>query len=229
MKLKFELVNGYSVLVDENPVLNKNNLYIDRDGKIKTVGKTEGGLIYSIEDMDEDGFNHHYFDRNCEIMGKIIFAEPELNLENIPVFEWREFEVEKLAEKECEKEFKIKNPSDKTKWKKALWKDGFIHNHKSNPAKYTEEDLRKITQAAFVVMSNPETVIADFDRWFEKRLQSLQKYPKWVVMESEYDCCKRYVNCKGCDATPEMINYRPKLFTNLEGKQQGIIKELIWT
>jgi hypothetical protein len=217
MKLKFKLVNGYGVLVDENPALNKGNLYIDRDGKIKTVVKTEGGLIYSIEDMDEDGFNHHYFDRNCEIMGKIIFAEKELGID-VPVFEWRDFEVEKFAEKEFPHNTGMS----------IVARGAFKKGYKSNQPKYTEEDLRKITQAAFVVMSNPETVIADFDRWFEKRLQSLQKYPKWVVMESEHDCCKRYVNCKGCDATPEMINYRPKLFTNSEGKQQGVIKELIW-
>jgi hypothetical protein len=219
MKLKFELFNGYGVLIDENPVLNKGNLYIDRDGKIKTVGKTEGGLIYSIEDMDEDEFNHHYFDRNCEIMGKIIFAEPELKLEGVPVFEWKDFEPnEKSLLSMFYNVCKATYP-EFDEWIEAKEYKKWLN--KSNQAKYTEDDLRKITQAAFVVMSNPETVIADFDRWFEKRLQSLQKYPKWVVMESEYFKVNGMID--------EASSIRSKLYTNSDGKQQGIVKELIWT
>jgi hypothetical protein len=212
MKLKFELVNGYGILIDEEAEIKEGDLIFDSDIK-RIVVADSLKVITSTK-------------RYCDYYHKIIFAEKELNL-GVPVFEWKDFDYfYEIAKR------RYFNPETGECIRSTIGADdyieGFKEGYKSNPAKYTEEDLRKITQAAFVVMSNPETVIADFDRWFEKRLQSLQKYPKYVVMESEYDCCKRYVNCKGCDATPEMINYRPKLFINSEDKQQGVIKELIW-
>ena len=39
------------------------------------------------------------------------------------------------AERECEQEFKIKNNSDETLWKKAMWKDGFKFGVTSEAAK----------------------------------------------------------------------------------------------
>jgi hypothetical protein len=214
MKLKFELVNGFGVLVDNEVEIKSDEFYISWEDDYATPK----WVIY-CKSTGLNGKNPM----------KIIFAEKELGID-VLVFEWRDFELENNPEiHDWVQEVILKEGkhwNDQDALEPVYY--GVIKGYKSNPAKYTEEDLRKITQASFIVMSNPETVIADFDRWFEKRLQSLQKYPKYVVMESEYDCCKRYVNCKGCDATPEMINYRPKLFTNSDGKQQGTVKELIW-
>jgi hypothetical protein len=214
MKLKFELVNGFGVLVDNEAEIKSDEFYISWEDDYATPK----WVIY-CKSTGLNGKNPM----------KIIFAEKELGID-VLVFEWRDFELENNPEiHDWVQEVILKEGkhwNDQDALEPVYY--GVIKGYKSNPAKYTEEDLRKITQASFIVMSNPETVIADFDRWFEKRLQSLQKYPKYVVMESEYDCCKRYVNCKGCDATPEMINYRPKLFINSEDKQQGVIKELIW-
>jgi hypothetical protein len=212
MKFKFEFINGYGVLVDREAEIKKDEFYISWEDSYTTPK----WVIY-CKSTGLNGKNPM----------KIIFAEKELGLD-VPTFEWRNFEVEKLAESS----YGEKESDANTDVTFALAKgyiNGFKEGYKSNPAKFTEEDLRKITQAAFVVMSNPETVIADFDRWFEKRLQSLEKTPKYVVMEMEV------VNDFGEPYSFDDIDfgvekeYRPKLFTNSDGKQQGVIKELIWT
>jgi hypothetical protein len=209
MRLKFELFNGYGALIDENLVLNKGNLYIDRDGKIKTVGKTEGGLIYSIEDMDEDGFNHHYFDRNCEIMGKIIFAEKELGID-VPVFEWRDFEVEKFAEKEFPHNTGMS----------IVARGAFKKGYKSNQPKYTEEDLQKAFHAGEerILKREYEKGLSELDSYTNLK-KSLQKYPQYVVMEETISLYK------GNGTYGSII---PRLYTNSDGKQQGKIQEIIW-
>ena len=50
------------------------------------------------------------------------------------------------------------------------------------------------------------------------KYNSQPKTPTHFEFEMEYDCCGRYVNCKGCDATAEMINLRHKTTTNSQGQ-----------
>ena len=212
MKLKFELVNGCGVLVE-------NRLIVDGEKYIDSINK-------AIHTWDMGSGIHEGKSTWCNV---IIFAEKELGLD-VPVFEWRDFEVEKFAEKECEKEFKIKHPSDETKWKKALWKDGFTHNHKSNPAKYTEDDLRKVIAMSKIASTHDGLI--DMDSWIsngyegaipayseEEIIQSLQKYPKYVVMVETISLYK------GNGTYGSIV---PRIFTNSDGEQQGVIKELIW-
>ena len=118
MKLKFELINGYGVLVDEesDPFLlpiGKTVLHIEDNykGFIKIEKDTILGFILSGK----------------RIYWEVIFAEKELGLD-VPVFEWRDFEVKKLANEKFDFSFN---------------KVTFIQGYKSNTAKYTEEDLRK--------------------------------------------------------------------------------------
>ena len=58
--------------------------------------------------------------------------------------------------------------------------------------------------------------IKKYTEWLDEYLDSIQKHPKYVVMENE-----------DMEFGVEK-EYSPKLFTNSEGKQQGILKELIW-
>jgi hypothetical protein len=46
------------------------------------------------------------------------------------------------------------------------------------------------------------------------------KYPIAFNCEEEYDCCKRYLSCMSCDATPEMVNLRPRTIINSEGRDE---------
>jgi hypothetical protein len=216
MKLKFELVNGCGILIDEKAEIKEGEWAIE-------MYNGQSQAVNPLKFTDENGNNwfvrkmNMYCGKNDHEAHKIIFAEKELKLEGIPVFEWREFEVEKSLDRFVQ-EYKI-HPMESLSRIEGVTKRLIKDFYKSNPAKYTEEDLRKASDWFFETKGRKS---------FEELIQSLQKYPKYVVMESEYDCCKRYVNCKGCDATPEMINYRPKLFINSEDKQQGVIKELIW-
>ena len=46
---------------------------------------------------------------------------------------------------------------------------------------------------------------------------SQPKYPIGLECEMEYDCCGRYQNCKGGDATADIINVRLKTTSNSQG------------
>ena len=124
---------------------------------------------------------------------------------------WRELEVEQLALKTYPvkpvydgNQLVHSNPNDELQ-------EGFIAGYNHNKAKYTEEDLRK----AFFDCSIPHN---EYD--FELFIQSLQKYPKEIVMESEeYGTVMKDF---------KDVNYRPKLIINSENKPQGVIKEIIW-
>lgn len=61
-------------------------------------------------------------------------------------------------------------------------------------------------------------------------VQSLQKYPKYIVMESEDTCDVKRGNCdcSEMDTDCQVHSIKLKLITNSEGKQQGIIKEVIY-
>ena len=190
--LKFELVNGYGVLVDEEEEIIAGDLIL-WNGKVKTAIDTE--YIHPSH--------------------KIIFAEPELKLEGVPVFEWRDFEV-------WQKSKEVKH------WGQFA-STAFVKGYKSNPAKYTEEDLRKAIQLTLI---DAEKSVMWSDIYHHhlsnKIIQSLQKYPKYVVMESEEKEVKVYDNSGGHPGGHWEIFNSTKLFTNSEGKQQGTVKELIW-
>jgi hypothetical protein len=194
MKLKFELINGYGVLVDEEVEIKEGDWYFD----------AVIGLHQKLSDLVQTTVK---LDR-----WKIIFAEPELNLEGVPVFEWRDFEVEKLAKESL---------PDDTDWQKRFV---FVQGYKSNPAKYTESDLEDLLIAYNKARDNDEHFFID------EYIQSLQKYTKYVVMESEIISLLPTGNhtIKKEDVS-KTFKTDFKLFTNSEGKQQGTVKELIWT
>jgi len=197
MKLKFELVNGLGVLVDEKEEIISGDLIL-WNGKVKTAIDTT--------------YTHPSH--------KIIFAEKELGID-VPVFEWRDFEVEKLAIKEF--------PHDTGM--SIVARGAFRKGYKSNPAKYTEEDLRKAIEMARRHDVNLHsgrgcTLIPQINN--EEIIQSFQKYPSYIVMSMEA------INDFGEPYSFDDIDfgvekeYRFKLFTNSNGKQQGTIKEIIW-
>ena len=216
MKLKFELVNGFGILVDEEAEIKKGEFYYN------TVNK-------EIFKCDGVVFKH------CN---KIIFAEKELNLD-VPVFEWRDFEVEKKSEYANGYALYGKPLGEKY----LAFKEGFTQGYKSNPAKYTEEDLREAIafgkeQGVYYEFATQSDSREEYTKGLQKDqqeqietfIQSLQKHPKYVVMESENYCGSPLTTerCPKCVDSCDRAYIRLKLFTNSEGKQQGVIKELIW-
>jgi hypothetical protein len=187
MKLKFELVNGYGILVDQEAEIKEGEWAIEMyNGESKT--------IQQLKFHDENG-NTWYVRRmnmNCGKNDleahKIIFAEQELKLEGVPVFEWRDFEVEKLANEKYNDPLMFSNGNIK--------KLGFIEGYKSNPAKYTENDLMILSN--FIIefyeyqMENKHFIDKygfsvdklDLSDAIYKLIQSLQKCPEYVVMEN---------------------------------------------
>jgi hypothetical protein len=94
------------------------------------------------------------------------------------------------------------------------------YNKAKEKYKYTEEDLRKMFSRAWELRERYKNL--DYDKreefFFQKELKSLSKYPIGFECEMEYDCCGRYQNCKGCDATFDMINVRLKTTSNPQGQ-----------
>lgn len=146
---------------------------------------------------------------------KIIFAAPELNLEGVPLLpDYKEWEVEQLAKQRYGDDMYLF----------AQQRDGFIEAYKHKKAKYTEEDLGNLWD--FCAYNKGS---------FQEGLQSLQKIPKYIVMESDekftcYNCNAGNLSknnyCKSnCNIHSKL---EPKLITNSEGKQEGIIKEIIY-
>jgi hypothetical protein len=204
--LKFELVNGYGVLVDESEIKSGDKLIWK--GKIYSYRESFLGVDFS----------------ECS---KIIFAEKELNLEGVPVFEWRNFELNKLST----------NFAMGGSWQCPI---SFEVGYKSNPAKFTEEDLMKIISG--IESLNKETNSAyEYEIGKIEIIQSLQKYPKYVVMEREEKTVEEIQKELGIYGHDEGLSerefeeykksksiYKYKLFTNSDGKSQGTVKELIW-
>jgi hypothetical protein len=179
MKLKFELVNGYGILVDQEAEITKNGYHYNPRTKTATKNSKVGNnALIKYADCIE-----------------IIFAEPELKLEGVPVFEWRDFEVEKLAEKYADFSNDHITMSFGDKFNETSKRD-FIGGYKSNPAKYTENDLMILSN--FIIefyeyqMENKHFIDKygfsvdklDLSDAIYKLIQSLQKYPEYVVMEN---------------------------------------------
>lgn len=196
MKLKFELVNGYGVLL-ENKLISDGESYLDYTNKNIHTWNMGKGI-------------HKGKSCWCDV---ILFAEKELNLEGVPVFDWRDFEIEQ--------EFNKNWFSKYAKFDSDIGKS-FSEGYKSNPAKYTEEDLSNAMIMLSGWMLNSKNSSENIMDHIDRIIQSLQKYPKYVVMESKE--IKGYTE----DGLDYVENYEPKLITNSEGKQEGIIKEIIY-
>lgn len=91
------------------------------------------------------------------------------------------------------------------------YKEGFIDGFLEAKEKYkwTDEDVIKIVEKSRETGLTAEYLLLSL---------SQLKYPISFMFETEYDCCNRYMNCKGCDATAEMINLRPKTTSNSQGQ-----------
>lgn len=226
MKLKLEKVDGYNVLVDKDAEIKEGDWFIlssehilGRLRKCWEIYKTESGDQLMIDNPMDINRGWGFSDRNKSL--KIIFADKELNIDLPQIPDWEQFEIEQITKKWFDKaKFNSSHIADP-----SSFKQGYNHNKKV----YTEEDLKHLNWI-YERMKNihNENENCDYMLKFKSIIQSLKKLPSYIVVESEYSCCNRYVNCKGCDATYEMLNYRPKLITLPNDKETGIIKEVIW-
>ena len=84
--------------------------------------------------------------------------------------------------------------------------------------RFTEEDMIRMAIHCWNTASKPVYgATYDVNEIADEYIQSLSqpKMPIGFKCEEEYDCCERYLNCKGCDATAEMINLRPKIINRV--------------
>jgi hypothetical protein len=106
--------------------------------------------------------------------------------------------IEDELDEIVESHFNIKNPSDETRWKKALWKDGF--KTAKETFKFTEEDLRKaLWELGDVLFNNNQSGIKEGEPelYFDTIIQSLNKKELWIEVEcSGRNCIEEY----GCTA-----------------------------
>ena len=208
MKLKYIDINGQGVLVEETipDKSYKGQYYLD------------GKLFHTDKVMLQTG---------CKAA---ICAEKELNLD-LPILpNWRELEVEQFLEKEAEKWCLINgyNPNDYIHSNKTAEytrvKNIFIVGYNNNKAKYTKKDLIDAFNAGRKGVGGAiKRRVYDWNNPYDY-IQSLQKVPKYIVLESESVIAD--YEPQGCDF-PDYIEV-PKLLTNSDGKEEVIIKEIIY-
>ena len=208
MKLKFIDINGFGVLVDENAEVNFDTLVCDTQKNSNEIYKSKG---YWKGDKETGIY-------------KIICAEKELNLD-LPILpNFKDWEIEQLAINEANKKtFLTFDKRDKAIEHK-YYKEGFIAGYNHNKAKWTDEDL-ELTVKELIRAINKNNEVAKpsnfvWTDWFKIHKQLLQKTPQFIEIESE--CCGRCI--EGIDECITSL----KLVTNSDGKQEVIIKEIIY-
>jgi hypothetical protein len=151
-------------------------------------------------------------------INKIIAYQPKSNAPELDLPLLPEIVVEDDVEKLFEEETKTISFGVNGKQNPLYW---FNKGHKAATKVYSEEDLREAIRYGFDVgfCSNSSNKVKNNPQSEDDFTQSLKqpKTPKWFVAETEYNCCNRYQNCKGCDTTAEMINLRLKT-TTINGK-----------
>lgn len=143
---------------------------------------------------------------------KKIIAHLPLNsqiLDGVYLLPSLEDEVEKLGIKDLESYYG--SNLELTKLGK-MWTDGFDigYNQAKERYRFTEEDILKAYDCgrnALLGVSKQSLI----------NFLSQPKYPIGLECEMEYDCCGRYQNFKGCDATADIINVRLKTTSNSQG------------
>ena len=123
-------------------------------------------------------------------------------LENIPLLPPLDDDVKKMAINEVGVDGELYNEYDCETFIKG-------YNKAKEKYKWTDEDVIKIVEKSRETGLTAEYLLLSL---------SQPKSPITFMFETEYDCCGRYENCKGCDATAEMINLRPKTTTNSQGQ-----------
>ena len=212
MKLKYIDINGYGVLVDENAEIKDKEPFIDmRDYPHNT---SDYDIYYA-----GSGGNVEFSNR---IGAKIICAEPELNFD-LPILNWRQWEVMQESLKVGLKLYVHGNYD---------FENGFRVGYNHNKKLYTEADMRRAIEMA-------ERGVIDSSKighsiyTLDEIIQSLQKLPKFMVIE-DYDV---KVNKSGRVVNPFDLTQNqsecdwvisPKLITNSQGKQEVIIKEILY-
>jgi len=182
MTHKLIKTDNYLLMVDDNKDIEEN-MWTVKDGKVREVsylGQDNGYAIIA-----------HLPLNGSPILEGVDLLPPysqhqedgleELAEINYPIGDW--------TEEQC----LVRRLAFKTGYNKAREK-----------YKYTEEDVWKA-----IVISKSPNEYGDY-LTINDIIQSLHQYPTDFECETEYDCCKRYVNCIGCDATEDMINIRPK-------------------
>lgn len=192
MKYEFKLVNGYGVLVDKEAEININDYY------------TYGNKIEKVYSSTLSGKG----------LSKVIFAQAELNLD-VPILpNWKDWELEQLANRYVNKRYKESdNPSYMNTHACEI---DFIAGYKASKAEFTREDIIKAMQFGLE---------SDFLGYTEKEtnefIESLKPLPKFIEVDShlvwEYD---------GDNCHNSVIEF--KTITNSQGKEECIIKQVIY-
>ena len=216
MKLKYIDINGYGVLVYESAEIKKGEKFCHLWYKDEwTHDVRDKPIVSTADNHTNDVKNRKHY------LGKILFAEKELNLAVPVLSNWREWEIEQWIN-ETTKNLKDKNNIIISK---ICLKAGYNYNK----AKYTEEDLIN-----FVVDSLPKLKLLNTSQaddygnnisLVKKMIQSLQKVPKYIELVVRDISDKGW---QGGEWSSHIPNYQPKLITNSEGKQECIIKEIIY-
>jgi hypothetical protein len=194
MQTKFKIIETedyYLALSDKKPVVANQFIY---ETDTESINKTCSDYVPNNSDF---AIIAHLPKNNA----------PELDLPLLP-------EIYTVIGQPLESYIKERHNQDKVL--------GFIDGWEASNKQYTEQDLRKVVE---YMLKNPISeelrteLILDFNKgvfvlseYMKNIIQSLKqpKTPTYFEADIEFECCNRYLNCVGCDATAEMTNLKLK-------------------
>ena len=196
------------IILPEYPIIVSDEEISVDDWRIRVDSKNN----YFVEQVTDNTYNY-----TSEKYFKIIAGIPDLPLIDFNGFE-RKFGIinywamgQKIAQK------------SKTSNKSAM-RNGFVKGFKYcqslNEKRFSLDDMRKLASAAFTIKSNNETLIEDFDKWFDNRIKSLSQ-PKVFHIDIEMEeymtdgWIPSYNNPDNHNLEPSAeIDWRPKITNN---------------
>ena len=206
MKYEIFKTDDYLLVIDDSEI---------KEGDYRM--NIQRGYVKLVDDAAE------YYNQRNDVFKKVIAHLP---LNNSPILEgvdllppFEQDDVEKMAKEDAIEifgnDFSLASLSHQSQFKRGYnkAKEKYLREIDKQISDF-KHDLKECTSN--YIKQNCEGAIFGLTRLQQSLSQP--KSPITFMFETEYDCCNRYENCKGCDATAEMINLRPKTTTNSQGQ-----------
>ena len=228
MKLQQIQTKNYVLLVDEEAEINEKPYFIWKDEVHKFHSHAGYGIKTWTDYNEEDGSSllvNWSNKRKGAIAAYYPLTKEAKELEGLPLLP-NPFKTEVNTEQLALKFFREANKHE------IIFDLGWIKifeaGYKAAQSKqFSLEDMKKIAQAAFTVKSNNDSVIEDFEKWFNKRTGALStpQLPKEFIPEMVNDCIKTS-NCIHCNS---LLLIDDQLFCHICGKEAHKIYSVMKT
>lgn len=207
MKKEIVYTDKYALILSDEEV-KKGDWFFEKAGRLGPICFNEGKVNFHMK----------------KIIAHIPLSDAPI-LEGVPLLPPlpKEDDVEELAEREYPK-FNL--GLNATTSVHTISQEAFIIGYNKAKEKYqfTQDDMInafKLGERGVKYQDHFVDVWEDF-----KKLLQQPSRPTHFECETDYDCCGRYVDCKGCDAPVETLNIKILTTQNSQGQEELVGKYL---